>query len=118
MSMMGVVLVGRVVQPGLVRASGNSDSKGDQSSERCLFEDMHLASQKAELLGMVTATGMPTVRMHGGARKPKVLETKGVTRLFETAEPPQSLDDGLCFSRSSLVVRLLPSSSETDVKRA
>ena len=101
MSLMGVVLaavlVRCVVQPGLVRASGNSESKGDQSSERCLFEDMHLASQKAELLGTVMATGMPTGRMHGGARKPKLLETKGVTRLFETAEPPQ------CKARITMV---------------
>jgi len=51
MSMMGV-LVRRVVQPGLHRVSGNSESKRDetdQSSERCLFDDMHLASQKAKL---------------------------------------------------------------------
>jgi len=50
---------------------------------------MHLASQKAELLEIAVGNGHASRQMRGRARKLKVLETRSVTRLFETAEPPQ-----------------------------
>ena len=72
-SMMGM-LVRRVVQPGLLRASVNSESKGNetyQGSERCLFEDMHLASQKAEPFRYGVGNGHANRQMREGARNRK-----------------------------------------------
>jgi hypothetical protein len=79
---------------------------------------MHLASKKAVFLEKSVGNRHANDQTRRVGRKLVVSETGSVTRLLETAESPQSPDDVLCFSRSSLVVRLLPSSSETDVKRA
>jgi hypothetical protein len=79
MSMTHVLLLRRVVQPGLFRISGNRESKrneADTSSKCCLFDDMHLPLSEAEA----------SARMREKTYKSEV---RSVTRLLETAEPPQ-----------------------------
>jgi hypothetical protein len=72
MSMTHVLLLRRVVQPGLFCISGNRESNGneaDTSSQYCLFDDMHLPSQKVNLLRDGFRNRHASIQRREGARK-------------------------------------------------
>ena len=96
MSMTHVLLLRRVVQPGLFRISGNRESKGkeaDTSSECCLFDDMHLPLLEGE--SSLRRLSQQACQRSQARRREKTYksEVRSVTRLLETAEPPQWLHD-------------------------
>lgn len=73
MSMTHVLLVRRVIQPGLLRVSSSSEGKegkqADQSSECCSSDDMHLPSQKGILFDTGVGNGHANVQMRWDGRK-------------------------------------------------
>ena len=92
MSMTHVLLLRRVVQPGLFCISGNRESNGneaDTSSQCCLFDDMHLPLSEGE--SSARRLSQQACQHSEARRREKTYksEVRSVTRLLETAEPPQ-----------------------------